>query len=57
MPFSALFASVALFSVTGIFIITLKKRGLKMAITLSAISLVAFVAIFTIFLTVALNNM
>lgn len=57
MPFSALFAFVALFSVTGIFIITLKKRGLIMAITLSSIGLVAFAAIFFIFLTVALNNM
>lgn len=57
MPFSALFAFVALFSVTGIFMITLKKRSLKMAITLASISLVAFAAIFTIFLTVALNNM
>lgn len=57
MPFSALFAFVALFSVTGIFMITLKKHGLKMAITLSSICLVAFAAIFTIFLTVALNNM
>jgi len=57
MPFSALFVFVALFSVTGIFIITLKKRGVKMAIFLSSIGLVAFVAIFFIFLTVALNNM
>ena len=57
MPFSALFAFVALLSVTGIFIITLKKRGLKVAIVLSSIGLVAFVAIFFIFLTVALNNM
>ncbi len=57
MPFSALFAFVALFSVTGIFIITLKKRGMKMAITLSSISLAAIVAIFTIFLTAAHNNM
>ena len=57
MPFSALFAFVALFSVAGIFIIALKKRGLKMAITLSSIGLAAFIAIFTIFLTIALNNM
>ena len=57
MPFSVLFAFVALLSVTGIFIITLKKRGLKMAILLSSIGLVAFSAIFFIFLTVALNNM
>ena len=57
MPFSALFAFVALFSVTGVFIITRKKRGAKMAILLSSIGMVAFVAIFFIFLTVALNNM
>jgi energy-converting hydrogenase Eha subunit F len=57
MPFSALFAFVALLSVTGIYIITLKKRGLKTAILLSSIGLVAFVVIFFIFLTVALNNM
>jgi hypothetical protein len=42
--------------VTGIFIITLKKRSVKTAIFLSSIGLVAFVAIFFIFLTVALNN-
>ena len=57
MPFSALFAFVALLSVTGIFIITLKKRSVKMAIFLSSTGLVVFVAIFFIFLTVALNNM
>jgi hypothetical protein len=57
MPFSALFAFVALLSVTGIFLITLKKRGLKTAILLSSIGLGTFVAIFFIFLTAALNNM
>ena len=57
MPFSALFVLVALLSVTGIFIFSLRKRGLKMAILLSGIGLIAFGAIFFIFLTIALNNM
>jgi hypothetical protein len=57
MPFSALFAFIALLSVSSIFVITLKKRRLKMAIFFSSIGLVAFVAIFIIFLAVALNNM
>jgi hypothetical protein len=57
MPFSALFAFIALLSVSGIFVITLKKRGLKMAFFLSSIGLVAFGAIFLIFLTIAFNNM
>ena len=57
MPFSALFAFIALLSVSGILVITLKKRGLKVAIFLSSIGLLAFFAIFFIFLTVALNNM
>jgi hypothetical protein len=57
MPFSALFALVALLSVTAIFIISLRKRGLKVAVFLSAIGLVTFAAIFFMLLTLALNNM
>jgi len=57
MPFSALFFLVALLSVTGIFIFSLRKRGLKIAVLLSGIGLIAFVAVFFIFLTLALNNM
>lgn len=57
MPFSALITLVALLSVTAIFIISLRKRGLKVSIFLSAIGLVIFGAIFFMFLTLALNNM
>ncbi len=57
MPFSALYALVALLSVTAIFVISLRKRGVKMAVFLSAIGLVTFGAIFFLFLTIALNNM
>ena len=57
MPFSALFTLVALLSVMAIFIISLRKRGWKAALFLSAIGLVTFGAIFFMFLTLALNNM
>jgi hypothetical protein len=57
VPFSALFVLVALLSVTVIFIFSLRRWGLKMAVLFSGISLAAFVAIFFTFLILALNNM
>ncbi len=57
MPFSALFVLVALISVAAIFIYSLRRWSLRAAILFSGIALVAFVAIFFIFLTLALNNM
>jgi lipopolysaccharide export LptBFGC system permease protein LptF len=57
VPFSALFVLVALISVAAIFIFSLRRGSLRAAILFSGIALVAFVAIFFIFLTLALNNM
>ena len=57
MPFSALYALIALLTISGIFVISLRKRGLKTALPLSAVVLVAFAAIFFAFLTLTLNNM
>jgi len=57
MPFSGIYALFSLFIVLGIFIFTLYKRGLKYAVLLSSLCLVVMVAIFVVFLTVALNNM
>ena len=57
MPFSALYALITLLSTSVIFVISLRKRGLKTALLLSAVVLVAFVATFFVFLTLGLNNM
>ena len=57
MPFSALFALFALLATTAIFVISLKKWGIKAALFLSALGLIAFFAIFFVFLIIALNNM
>ena len=57
MPFSALFALIAILAITAIFVVSLKKWGIKAALYLSALGLLAFSAIFFVFLTIALNNM
>ena len=57
MPFTALFALIALLVSAAIFLISLKRRGLKTALLFSAVGLVSFGAIFFVLLTLALNNM
>jgi hypothetical protein len=57
MPFTGIYTLFSLFIVLAIFVFTLYKRGLKHAVLLSSLSLVVMVAIFVVFLTVALNNM
>jgi hypothetical protein len=57
VPFSAIYLLFALLIVAGIFIITLNRRGLKQALIFSFLGLGILIAIFVVFLTVALNNM
>jgi hypothetical protein len=57
MPFSAIYLLFTVLIVAGIFIMTFYRRGLKQALIFSLFSLVGFIAVFVMFLTVALNNM
>ena len=57
MPFTAIFSFIALLATVAIFLISLKRRGLKSALLFSFLSLAAFIAIFIVFLTFAINNM
>ena len=57
MPFSAIYLLFALLIVATIFVITLNRRGLKQAFIFFLLGVGIFVAIFVVFLTIALNNM
>jgi hypothetical protein len=57
VPFSAIYLLFTLLVVAGIFIIALNRRGLKQALLFSLLGLGIFIAIFVVFLTIALNNM
>jgi hypothetical protein len=55
--FTAVFAFATLLGIGAIFVISLKKRGLKLAMLYSAVALISFVAIFIVFLILPLNIM
>lgn len=57
MPFTALFLIIALLVAAGIFLVSLKRRGLKSALLFSGVGLASFIAIFFVILSLALNNM
>jgi hypothetical protein len=57
VPFSVIYLLFALLIVAGIFVFTLNRRGLKQALLFSLLGLGIFIAIFVVFLTIALNNM
>jgi hypothetical protein len=55
--FTALFAIFVLFAAGAIFLVSLKKRGLKTALLSSGIALGVFIAIFFVLLSLTLNIM
>jgi hypothetical protein len=57
LSFTVLFALFALFATGAIFLVGLKKRGIKTALLYSGIGLGAFVAIFIVLLGLILNSM
>jgi hypothetical protein len=57
MPFTALFLTLTLLVVAGIFAFAYYKLGLKVALILSGSTFGVLVALFLLILNTALNNM